>query len=118
MLNVCFNRKFESQLLFQQPVQVNELPHSSDQGQSGIPAVLCKTYLYFTLRRIIFLIPLNFPLELLSGGKKALSLCSLHCISSAHRGFFKHRGWMGMIRGVFLGRLIMERTPSSQRTRQ
>lgn len=73
MLNVCFNRKFESQLLFQQPVQVNELPHSSDQGQSGIPAVLGKTYIYFTLRCIIFLIPLNFPLELLSDGKQAQS---------------------------------------------
>lgn len=56
MLNVCFNRKFESRLLFQQPVQVNELPHGSDQRQSGTPALLCKTYLYFTLICTIFLI--------------------------------------------------------------
>lgn len=55
MLIVCCNRKFESQLLFQQPVQVNELPHSSDQEQSGIPALLCEILFYFSLRCIMFL---------------------------------------------------------------
>lgn len=94
MLSVCFNRKLESQLLFQQPDQVNELPRSSDQGQSGIPAVLCKIYFYFTFKCIIFLILLNFPLELLSGGKQAQSLFSLHSIFQAREDFLSMEdGW-------------------------
>lgn len=74
------------------------------KGRVGFLLCCVKHIFILPLECTVFLISLNFLVELLSDGKQTQSLCSLNCISSAHSLSFSgiEDEWGGCV-GYFLG---------------